>query len=140
MSFEKLDIKDTSTKEGRSCIILCNFATKELKLAKSYSKVIGLNDQISVSYKNGESKIRDIITNTELYNNCDGPKDKAVLFNNVSSFKINLFIENLKKLRINNTLIATVTDTSLDWTLNTLISTLVTERIAIKNGRNIDHN
>lgn len=139
MSFERLDIKDTNTKEGRSCVIICNFGGKELKLVKSYCKIIGLNDQIIVSYKNGESIIQDIIDNNDIINNCAGVKEKAVIFNNVSNAKISIFIENLKKLRLNNTLIATVTDTSKNWTLNTLISNLVAERIAIKTGKNTEH-
>ena len=31
MSFEKLDVKDTEVKDGRSCVILCNFNAKEIK-------------------------------------------------------------------------------------------------------------
>ena len=36
----------------RQCIILCNFNEKEKKLLKSYGMMMGLKDQINVSYKN----------------------------------------------------------------------------------------
>lgn len=139
MSFERLDITNNNTGVGRSCIIICNFNEKELKLVKSYCKLIGINDQIIISYKNSESKIEDIIDNANLTSSGDGRKDKAIIFNNVTNAKINIFIENLKKIRINKPLIATVTETSKHWTLDTLLNNLVAERIALKSGKNLEH-
>ena len=48
--------------------------------------------------------------------------------------KINMFIDNLKKIRINNVLKAIVTETSINWTLNEVIVNLLNERAAINNG------
>ena len=51
-----------------------------------------------------------------------------------SKVKIAGFIENLRKLKINNILKATVTDTSINWTINDVLANLTAERIAISKG------
>ena len=47
---------------------------------------------------------------------------------------MNIFIENLKKVRVNNVLKAVVTETSVNWSVNEVISNLVAERTAISKG------
>ncbi|WP_300383374.1 DUF3783 domain-containing protein, partial [Clostridium sp.] len=69
----------------------------------------------------------------------EGIKNKAIIFNNISGVKIGLFIENLKKFRLNNVLKASVTDTSKEWTINYLIKNLIAEKIAMKSGKELDH-
>lgn len=139
MSFEKIDINDKEVKEGRNCIIICNFNAKELKAIKNYASILGIKDQIIISAKDGESIIKDVLEN-KIVSNCeDSIKQKALIFNAISPAKINMFIENLKKIKINNILKATVTETSMEWSVNTLISNLVAERIALKTGRDVDH-
>ena len=39
MSFDKLDIKDNSAREGRACIIICNLGGKELKTVKNCAAI-----------------------------------------------------------------------------------------------------
>ncbi|MPQ45274.1 DUF3783 domain-containing protein, partial [Clostridium tarantellae] len=58
---------------------------------------------------------------------------------NIAPAKINIFIENLKKMRINNTLMAVVTDTSKNWSLNKLIFNLIEERKSINEGKTLKH-
>lgn len=48
--------------------------------------------------------------------------------------KISMFIDNLKKIRINNVLKAVVTETSINWTVNEIIDNLLNERAAINSG------
>ena len=50
-----------------------------------------------------------------------------------------VFIENLKKFRINNVLKATVTETSKEWTVNLVLKNLVAERVALSKGIDLDH-
>ena len=47
---------------------------------------------------------------------------------------MNIFIENLKKVRVNNVLKAVVTETSIEWTVNEVLSNLLAERVAISKG------
>ena len=64
---------------------------------------------------------------------------KAILFNNVPANRMNAFIESIKKCRIPRPLIAVVTETSIHWTIEELISNLAAERIALKNNQTTLH-
>ncbi|MCR1950133.1 MULTISPECIES: DUF3783 domain-containing protein [Clostridium] len=139
MSFEKLDTKDTEVKEGRSCVILCNFNQKEIKTVSNLAGMIGIRDRIVLSYKNGNSIVKDVIEGNILSDAEDGIKNKAIIFNNIPGAKMGIFIENLKKFRVNNVLKATVTETSKEWTINVLLKNLVAERIAMKTGKDFEH-
>ena len=138
MSFDRLDIKDNTTKEGRACIIICNLGGKELKTVKNCASILGIRDQIVLYSKNGDSIIKDILENN-INSECEeGRREKAIIFNALSQAKINLLIENLRRLRMNNVLKAIVTDTSINWSINEVISNLVAERTAINNGNFTD--
>lgn len=139
MSFELLDTKETSTSEGRSCAILCNFNAKEIKTISSLAGMIGIRDKIVISYKNGNTVVKDVLEGNILNDAEDGVKSKAIIFNNIPGAKIGLFIENLKKFRLNNVLKATVTETSKEWTVNVLLKNLTAENIAMKSGKNFEH-
>ena len=139
MSFELLDTKDTKTEEGRSCVILCNFNGKEAKTVGNLAGMIGLRDRINISYKNGNTLVKDVIEGNLLDDAEDGIKSKAIIFNNVPGNKIGLFIENLKKFRLNNALKATVTETSREWTVDILLKNLVAEKIAMQTGKDYEH-
>lgn len=134
MSFERLDRNNVSDNDVRSCILLCNFNGKELKAVKNYASILGLRDQICLYSKNGDSTIKDVLEDN-IDSNCEeGRKEKAIIFNNISNMKINMFIDNLKKIRINNILKAVVTETSINWTVNEVIVNLLNERAAINSG------
>lgn len=123
----------------RPCIILCNFNDKEMKLLKTYGSMLGLKDQISVSFRNGNTLIKDILENN-IINDCDnGIKDRAVIFNGLSNMKVSIFIDNMRKMRVAPSMKAVVTETSVNWTLNHLLENLVEERRAAKQGKVLEH-
>lgn len=138
MSFVKLDNKNIDNNE-RSCVIVYNFNDKDRKIIKNYGNIFGVRDQINISWKNGETVISDLIDN-RLDENCEVSNKKgAIIFNNVPNVKVNLFIDSLKKSRMNNVLFAIVTETSKNWTVNVLIENLVLERISMKKGKELKH-
>ena len=139
MSFELLDTKETKANEGRSCIILCNFDAKEVKTISNLAGMLGIRDKVVLSYKNGNTLVKDVINGNILNDAEEGIKDKAVIFNNIPGAKISLFINNLKKFRLNNILKAAVTETSQEWTVNVLLKNLVAEKIAMQTGQEFDH-
>lgn len=134
MSFEKLDIKDNNEKEGRACILICNLSGKDLQKVKNCAMILGIRDQIILNSKNGNTVIKNVLENN-INTECeDGRKERAIIFNAIPAAKISMFIENLKKVRVNNVLKAVVTETSIDWSVNELLSNLVAERVAISKG------
>ena len=134
MSFDKLDIKDSTAREGRACILLCNLAGKDLQKVKNCAMILGIRDKIILNSKNGNTVIKDVLDNN-INSECeDGRKERAIIFNAIPPAKMNIFIENLRKVRVNNVLKAVVTETSIDWTVNEVLSNLVAERVAISKG------
>ena len=134
MSLTQLDIKNNEKIDGRACIMLCNFNGKELKNLKLYANMLGIRDQITLTSKNGNTIINNVLNN-DIDSSCeDGRKEKAIIFNSIPPAKMNIFIENLKKVRLNNSLKAIVTETSQEWTINTVIPNLVAEKMAIGKG------
>ena len=138
MSFVKLDNKNIDNNE-RSCVIVYNFNDKDRKIIKNYGNIFGVRDQINISWKNGETVISDLIDHRS-DENCEvSNKKRAIIFNNVPNVKVNLFIDSLKKSRMNDVLFAIVTETSKNWTVNVLIENLVLERISMKKGKELKH-
>lgn len=138
LSFVKLDNKNIDNNE-RSCVIVYNFNDKDRKIIKNYGNIFGVRDQINISWKNGETIISDLIDN-RLDENCEvSNKKRAIIFNNVPNVKVNLFIDSLRKSRMNEVLFAIVTETSKNWTVNVLIENLVLERISMKKGKELKH-
>lgn len=138
MSFERLDRNSITDNDGRSCIILYNFNGKELKGVKNYASILGIKDSICLYSKNGNTLIKDALENNIDLSCENGRKEKAIIFNNIPNSKINMFIDNLRKIRINNVLKAVVTDTSINWSVNEVIINLIQERAAINNGNLAD--
>lgn len=137
MSFQ--NINKLSTSNENACAILYNFNNKELNMLKNICGLIGIKEKIILTPKNGNSLIKDVLEG-KLDDNCEnGLIHKAVIFNNVDHSKIHSFIDALKKFRIPNPLIAVVTETSLNWDVNTLVSNLLEEREALKAGKPINH-
>ncbi|MGL4911166.1 MAG: DUF3783 domain-containing protein [Romboutsia sp.] len=138
MSFSK--ITDININEDdRSFVILYNFNNKEISMVKNILSMFGIKDIEILSRKNANTKISDVI-NKEIDNNCDDAiNQKSMIFNNVAPMKVSAFIDSLKKFRINRPLIAFVTENNINWTLNTLVSHLLEERLALKSGKTIKH-
>lgn len=139
MSFEEIDKNNKQITDERSCVIFCNLSKKEEKSIKNVAGIFGINDQISLTYKNGDSIVKCVIENQILEECENGIKERGIIFNNVSQSKMNLFLDNLKKLRIQKPLIAMVTETSKEWSINTLLTNLIEERKAIRSGNNKLH-
>ena len=138
MSFSKMTDINVN-EDDRSFVILYNFNNKEISMVKNISSMFGIKDIEVLSRKGANSKISNII-NKEIDSSCDdGINQKSMIFNNVAPMKVSAFIDSLKKFRINRPLIAFVTENNVNWTLNTLVSHLLEERVALKSGKTIKH-
>lgn len=137
MSFE--NINKISTTDDMTCAMLYNFNAKELTMLKNICGLIGIKEKIILTPKNGNTIVKDILNNN-LDETCEnGLNNKAVIFNNIDHSKIHAFIDSLKRFRMQLPLIAVVTETSINWDVNTLIKNLVDEREALKSGKKIEH-
>lgn len=136
MSFEKMQDTDNQIIHARTCILIYGFTPQELKSLKNITRLTGLNDQILLSKDTLSTTIVDLLENNPLQVSVatEIPSYKAIIFNNVPSNRMNAFIESLKKFRIPRPLMATVTETSITWTVDELIQNLAAERYALKNN------
>ncbi len=138
MSFEKMSSLNINV-ENRSFVILYNFNPKEATMIKNICNLYGIKDQVILSPENANSIIKDIIED-KIDNNCeDGLSHKSLIFNNIAHMKISAIIDSFKKFRLQRPLVAMTTDSNLNWDLNTLISNLVEERLAMKSGKVVKH-
>lgn len=138
MSFLKMSDLDIN-ENSRSFIITYNFTAKEISTIKIVCNLLGIKDIEILSKNNSSSKIKDIINKQIEINDFEGINQKSIIFNNIGPMKVSSFIDNLKKFRMNRPLIAFVTEDNIDWTLNTLVSHLLEERIALKSGKTVNH-
>lgn len=134
MSFERIDQIDQTSIHTRNCVLFYNFTPKEVQLLKNIANLAGLRDQIVLTSKDGESIIQDILDNKATTESSKGLPHKAIIFNPSNPSKVTGFLESLKKCRIPRPLTAIVTSTSINWTVNYLVSNLLEERASFNNG------
>lgn len=137
MSFEKM--KDLKEIHERSCMMVYHFSPKEMQAIRSVARLTGVKDIIVIEANGLETPVKDILENKMQTGEDAGIKEKAIVFNNVSSSKVNLFIEGLKKMRVARPLIAVVTEHSINWSFKELVMNLSEERAALRSGGQTAH-
>ena len=133
MTFKSL--KELDTTESRSCALLFNFNNKDLMSIKSIFRLIGISDIIILKNENLNTVIKDILEDNLLNDSEDKINSRAIIFNNIESRKINSVSDNLKRLKVQRPLIATVTETSINWDLKNLLCNLQEEAISLNTSK-----
>lgn len=137
MSFEKMqDLKEI---HERSCMMVYHFSPKEMQAIQSVARLTGIKDIIILEANQVETTIEDILENKITIGNDTNVNEKAIVFNNIPSGKVNVFIEGLKKMRMARPLIAVVTEHSIHWSFKELIMNLSQERAALRNNGQTAH-
>lgn len=139
MSFENMnDLKNEIVHE-RACMLMYYFSQQEMKQIQNVARMTGITDCILLGPSHGENTIRNILDGDIKQGQVEGIKDKAIILNQISTARMRAFLEGLKKCRIKRPLIAVVTPTSIEWTLDELLKNLVGERAAIQSGTFTEH-
>lgn len=138
MSFTNINgIKsDDST---RSVAMLYNFNDKEVISLKSACRIFGIKDVEVLSRNNAATRVIDVVNGEVASFDEEGVNHKAIVFNNVSSAKVNGLIDGLKKLKLGRPLMAFVTEDNAQWTFNNLLLNLIEERNALQQGKASKH-
>ena len=137
MTFKSL--KELDTTESRSCALLFNFNNKDLMSIKSIFRLIGISDIIILKNENLNTVIKDILEDNLLNDSEDKINSRAIIFNNIESRKISSVSDNLKRLKIQRPLLATVTETSVNWDLKNLLYNLQEEAISLNSSKTSIH-
>ena len=133
MTFKNL--KDIYTTESRSCALVFNFNNKDLMTIKSVFRLSGISDIIILKNNNLNTTIKDILDNNLLNDSEEKINSRAIIFNNIESRKISAVSDNLKRLKVQRPLLATVTETSINWELKNLLYNLQEEAHSLKNSK-----
>ena len=133
MTFKSL--KELDTTESRSCALLFNFNNKDLMSIKSIFRLIGISDIIILKNENLNTVIKDILEDNLLNDSEDKINSRAIIFNNIESRKMNSVSDNLKRLKVQRPLLATVTETSINWDLKNLLCNLQEEAISLNTSK-----
>ena len=133
MTFKNL--KDIDTTESRSCALVFNFNNKDLMTIKSVFRLSGISDIIIIKNDNLNTTIKDILDNNLLNDSEEKINSRAIIFNNIESRKISAVSDNLKRLKVQRPLLATVTETSINWELKNLLYNLQEEAHSLKNSK-----
>ena len=134
MSFENMkELKEEIVHE-RACMMMYYFTSQEIKQIQNVARMTGIADCILLNASHGQNTVRHILDGQIKQGEDESVKEKAIIFNQVSAARMSAFIEGLKKCRIKRPLIAVVTATSIEWTLNELLENLASERAALRSG------
>lgn len=139
MSFEEIKQVQNENIHERSCIMLYQFTSQEVKQIMNVARMTGIKDYIELHAKHGGCTLREILDDQISEKEEANVKEKAIILNHVTPTRMNLFIDTLKKCRIKRPIIAVVTEQSIDWTLTHLLINLVSERAAISKGQFSEH-
>ena len=108
---------------------------KDLMSIKSIFRLIGISDIIILKNENLNTVIKDILEDNLLNDSEDKINSRAIIFNNIESRKISSVSDNLKRLKIQRPLLATVTETSVNWDLKNLLCNLQEEAISLNTSK-----
>lgn len=133
MTFKNL--KDIDITESRKCALVFNFNNKDLMTIKSVFRLSGISDIIILKNDNLNTIIKDILEDNLLSDSEDKLNSRAIIFNNIESKKISAVSDNLKRLKVQRPLLATVTETSVNWDLKNLLYNLQEEAISLNSSK-----
>ncbi len=137
MTFKNLN--EIEITDSRNCALIFNFNNKELITIKSIFRMMGINDIILLNNENINTDIKDILKDEILSDSKEIINSKAIIFNNIDSKKISAVSDNLKRLKIKRPLLATITDTSINWSLKKLLYNLNEEAISLNASKSSIH-
>ena len=87
------------------------------------------------------NKNMGMVTIKEILNNLEGskgdtelPNEKLLLFSNYKDKELYDLIASIREIKPNNTILAAVTPTSINWTISYLLEHLIEEREAYRNS------
>ena len=135
MAFEEMKQIQNENIHERSCIMLYQFTSQEIKQIMNVARMAGIRESIELHARHGGCTLREILDNQISEKEEANIKEKTIILNHVASAKMNLFMDLLKKCRIKRPIIAVVTEQSIEWTLTHLLVNLVSERQAINEGQ-----
>ncbi|MFA9396671.1 MAG: DUF3783 domain-containing protein [Clostridiaceae bacterium] len=120
--------------DNNNMILYYNLNKSEEAAIDKIVKEASINSKKEINSKMAKMTIKNIIDGFVLETlNESLPKDKLILFNNISDDQMNKAINMIKNDFSKRPILAAVTDTSINWTFEYLLEHLIEEREWYKN-------
>lgn len=140
MSFQKINKEDSTEVQGRECLLVYGIEGKDYIKLKNYCSMMGIRDIIQIDKGMLGKKIKNILEDRLEGSVCEEDiLEKAIVINAFPGQKLHVFLSNFSKTGLSRPLMATVTPTSINWTVKDLILELQKEREAIKKNEQALH-
>lgn len=115
--------------DNNKTILIFGFAEEEKQIMHDLLTQNSLPSYKVVEESMGKMKIRDILEGLKLeVYNCRLSEEKVILFNNLNDEELNKSIKLLRNNLKSKPILAVVTETSIDWTFESLLNHLIEER------------
>ncbi|MBV7273298.1 DUF3783 domain-containing protein [Clostridium thailandense] len=115
--------------ENNKTILIFGFDAEEKQTMHDLVKKNHFPNYKVVEEAMGKMKIKDILEGLRLnVYNCSLPKEKVILFNNLNDEELDTAIKNIRNSLISKPILAVITETSVNWTFESLLEHLVEER------------
>ncbi|GAA0726177.1 DUF3783 domain-containing protein [Clostridium malenominatum] len=116
--------------ENNKCILIYGFTEEDKILLENLFKSKGFPSYTEIEENMCNMTINDIIDGLKLgvFNVHNLPKEKVILFNNLSDLELDSCIKSLRGVFSPQPILAVVTPTSIDWTFKNLLEHLIEER------------
>lgn len=122
--------------ENDKTMLIFGFDKKEKQIMHDLLKKNNLPDYKVIEDSMGKMKIKDILNGLKLdIYNCRLPQEKVILLNNFNDGELEKVIKDLRANLISKPILAVVTETSIEWTFESLFEHLIEEREWFKNHR-----
>lgn len=122
--------------ENDKTMLIFGFDKKEKQIMHDLLKKNNLPDYKVIEDSMGKMKIKDILDGLKLdIYNCRLPQEKVILLNNFNDEELEKVIKDLRANLISKPILAVVTETSIEWTFESLLEHLIEEREWFKNHR-----
>lgn len=115
--------------ENNKTILIFGFDEEEKQIMHDLVEKNHIPNYKVIEEPMGKMKIKDILEGLKLdVYNCNLPKEKVILFNNLNDEELDRSIKTLRSNLNSKPVLAVITETSVNWTFEDLLEHLVEER------------
>lgn len=134
MSFKKMDLSNRKRPGGRNVVMLYGFAGLNIEKLAGTVLTSGIDEWLYIDETRSHGEIAEILTHFTDNQQVEykSQVDKVIVFNGVSQYELQQFLDKALSYLEEKPLIAMVTPISKNWTFKALISELKEERKSLK--------
>lgn len=136
MSFQKIDLEDTTHPNENISVMAYGYDENEIRLLKVHCEEHFINRLILVNDSMIDMSLGDILKANKIeHSSSNLLPAKAVIMNGFSGSDLQAFLKGFKNTGLERPIFATVTPTSKQWTFKKLMNELIIEHEMMKKNK-----